>query len=431
MATAPQKPFGKLIRAGLRVAHPSLLRVLIQDLLRRPSQTENSRAHLDGTIAWMCHAQDVCGGRGVSAGFSFIHGWFPPYPETTGYIIPTLYDYGHLTGNKTYFDRARRMADWEIEVQLPSGAVMGSMYRGLGHEAHPVVFNTGQVVLGWCRAYSETGDARYLSAAKRAGDWLLSVQSEDGAWRLTGPEAETLVHAYDARTAWSLFEIDALAENGTYAGAATRNLDWTLAQQHENGWYENNAFFTDSKWSLPLTHTIAYVMEGFLESWRLTGVPHYFDAAYKTAEKLMRIFELRRYLAGEYDKSWKTPANYSCLAGDAQVAGVWLQVFRATKDTRFLSSALKLSDFVKASQNLRSFHPGVRGGVKGSQPISGKYQRYTYVNWGAKFLADTLMLEEKLMIEFEQAVVRGDRLGPGDIADEMIAQSTPVAEHSY
>ena len=50
-----------------------------------------------------------------------------------------------------------------------------------------------------------------------------------------------------------------------------------------------------------------------------------------------------------------------------------------------------------------------------------------YVNWGAKFLADTLMLEEKLMNEFEQAVLRGERLGPGDIADEVIAQSTAVA----
>ena len=99
-----------------------------------------------------------------------------------------------------------------------------------------MVFNTGQVILGWCRTYSETGDARYLSAARRAGDWLLSVQSEDGAWRLPGPEVETLVHAYDARTAWSLLEIDALAKNETYAAAAKRNLDWTLAQQHENGW---------------------------------------------------------------------------------------------------------------------------------------------------------------------------------------------------
>ena len=31
------------------------------------------------------------------------------------------------------------------------------------------------------------------------------------------------------------------------------------------------------------------------------------------------------------------------------------------------------------------------------------------------------MLEEKLMNEFEQAVLRGERLGPGDITDEVCA----------
>ena len=66
MATATKKPLGKVIGAGLRVAHPSLMRVLIQDLLERPSQTKNSRAHLDGAIAWMCRAQDVCGGLDLS-----------------------------------------------------------------------------------------------------------------------------------------------------------------------------------------------------------------------------------------------------------------------------------------------------------------------------------------------------------------------------
>ena len=66
MAIATKKPLGKVIGAGLRVAHPSLVRVLIEDLVGRPSRTSNSPAHLDGAMAWMCRAQDACGGRGVS-----------------------------------------------------------------------------------------------------------------------------------------------------------------------------------------------------------------------------------------------------------------------------------------------------------------------------------------------------------------------------
>jgi hypothetical protein len=38
-----------------------------------------------------------------------------------------------------------------------------------------------------------------------------------------------------------------------------------------------------------------------------------------------------------------------------------------------------------------------------------------YVNWGAKFLADSLMLEEQVMEEFERAALRRERLGPGGL----------------
>jgi hypothetical protein len=411
-------PTAKLARAGLRLLHPSLAAVLARDWLGWRRRPKDSRRHLDAAIQWICRAQDRSGGAGVSAGYSIVHGWHPPYPETTGYIIPTLFDYARLTSRDEFRDRACRMADWELEVQLPSGAAQGGLYRGEQCDRQPAVFNTGQVILGLRRAYVETRDQRYLDAAKRAGDWLVSAQSPDGSWRAPGPETETLVHAYDARTAWSLLEIYRLIPNAKYGRAARRNLEWTLEQQQENGWFRNNAFFTAGRWNLPLTHTIAYVMEGLIESWRLLGDERYFDAARKTAERLLRIFELRRFMAGEFDGWWKTTANYSCLTGDAQIAGVWLRIYQATRDTRFLNAALKLNDYVKATQSLSSTHPGIRGGVKGSQPIFGRYTPGVYVNWGAKFLADSLMLEEQVMEEFELAVLRRERLGPGDLLEQ-------------
>lgn len=398
--------------------HPSIIGLLIRDRLDWRSNPDTSRRHLDATIQWICRAHDQCGGQGVSLGFSLLHGWFPPYPETTGYIIPTMFDYATLTGKDEYRSRAIRMADWEVEIQLPTGAVMGSVYRGPAHQATPVPFNTGQVILGWTRAYIETKREQYLDAARRAGDWLISVQSPDGSWRLPGAEGDTLVHAYDARTAWSLLEIHALTKVDSYLQAARLNLDWTVAQQHENGWFEENAFFTGSKWNLPLTHTIAYVMESLLESWRLIGGGHYFGASYKTAERLLRIFELRKFMAGEFDGSWKSAAKYSCLTGNAQIARVWLRLFQITRDTRFLSAALKLNDYVKSTQRLNALHPGIRGGIKGSQPISGRYTPYTYVNWSAKFMADSLMLEAEIMETFEASVLRGEHLGPDDLQEK-------------
>lgn len=400
---------GQLLSTGLRVLHPSIARVLLGDLAgHSPQRTESSRQHLGATMKWLCRAQDHAGGRGVSAGYSLKEGWLPAYPETTGYIIPTFYEYAHQVGAEEYFARAQRMAEWEVEVQLPSGAVQGGVYRLQQATPRPAVFNTGQVILGWCRAFAETKEERFLEAARRAGNWLLSVQAADGDWRIEAPETETNVHTYDVRTAWSLLELHRLTGTVPYEEAARRNLDWALAQQKDNGWFDHNAFFVSGdKWNLPFTHTIAYVMEGFQEAWRLLNEERYLRVVLKTAERLMRILELRRYMAGEFDSAWKSSAKYSCLTGDAQIAGVWLRIFEHSRDPRYLNAALKLNDFVKATQHLRSLHSGVRGGVKGSQPIQGRYTPFIYVNWGAKFLADSLMIEERLMDEFAREVLSG------------------------
>ena len=113
-------------------------------------------------------------------------------------------------------------------------------------------------------------------------------------------------------------------------------------------------------------------MEGLQESWRILRDESYLRAVQLTAEKLLRIFELRRFMAGEFDEKWKSNAKYSCLTGNAQIAGVWLKLFQECGDARFLNAALKLNDYTKSTQNLKSAHGGVRGGVKGSQPIYGK-----------------------------------------------------------
>lgn len=359
----------------------------------------SSRDHLNATMQWLCTAQDHGGGHGVSAAYSLAAGWEAPYPETTGYIIPTFYDYAEVTGQEKFRDRAKRMADWEISVQLDSGAVRAGYLQNMSRCA-PAVFNTGQVILGYCRACIETGDERYAAAATAAGNWLVSVQDPDGAWHVETPIVTTYVHAYDARTAWSLLELHAMTGVEKYCEAALRNVEWTLSQQHEDGWFENNSFERDAN---PYTHNIAYVMEGLLEIWALTGDQRCWTAMYKTASQLLRIFETCGFMPGEFEHKWKPNASYSCLTGNAQIAGVWLRVFEADGDVRFLNAALKLNDYVKACQSLHATHSAVRGGVKGSQPFGGGYTPFTYINWGAKFLADSLMLEERVFQQFEAA----------------------------
>ena len=402
-------PLTRVVKAGVRNAHPSAFSHWAKNAFDVRPEPRASIEHLRSTMAWLKAADDACPGGGVSGGYSLIDGWLKPYPETTGYIIPTFYDYAEMTGENEWRERARAMADWEIDVQMPNGAVQAGLYKGKDAKQVEAVFNTGQVILGWCRAFAETEDNRYLDAAKSAGDWLISVQGEDGAWRFESQETETNVHAYDVRTAWSLLEIYAITGAAKYVESAKKNLDWTLAQQHENGWFGNNAFFTSAeKWSSPFTHNIAYVMEGLQESYRILHDERYLTAYAKTAEKLLLIFELRKKMAGDFDQDWKRSTDYSCLTGNAQIAGVWLKHYKISGDIRFLNAALKLADDVKRSQNIASMHRGISGGVQGSYPINGKYTPMIFPNWAAKFLADTLILEEKTMEVLERKVLNGE-----------------------
>src|SRR4051794_28725836 len=73
--------------------------------------------HWDACLGWLLRAQEVTGCGGFSTGYSFAHGWLPAYPETTGYIIPTLWDAFTLRGDERFRRAAIDAADWEIEIQ--------------------------------------------------------------------------------------------------------------------------------------------------------------------------------------------------------------------------------------------------------------------------------------------------------------------------
>src|SRR3954468_11761600 len=78
--------------------------------IRRRTSALPSEAPLDEVIeaglAWIGRSQDAARDGGV-ASFEF-YGWTTGYPEVTGYIIPTFWDYHRLLGRPELADRATR-----------------------------------------------------------------------------------------------------------------------------------------------------------------------------------------------------------------------------------------------------------------------------------------------------------------------------------
>lgn len=350
------------------------------------------REALDGAVAWLQRAQDATPDRGVAQAYFVKKGaWSASYPETTGYIIPTFFDYAERTGDGEVRRRGVEMAHWECEVQLPDGAVRAGTMEDNAERPRPTIFNTGQVLFGWARAYRETGEERFLGSLRRAADWLCAVQDEDGAWRKHGStQTATAVNTYNTRSAWGLIEAFRVTGDGRHREAARRNLEWALGQQRRNGWWHQNCLLDDAR---PFTHTIAYAMRGLLEVGDFLKEERFVEAALRPARALLKRQRPDGSWAGRYNRWWWAKARWTCCTGNSQLAVNFIRLFEITGERAFFDAAVRANRFNMAVQDLEADDPNVRGGIPGSWPLDGRYHPYQYPNWAAKFFADGLMGE--------------------------------------
>lgn len=350
---------------------------------------------IEASINWICQAQDNSISRdgGIARDFSLNEGWNSSYPETTGYIIPTMIAYSNLTGNNDIRERARRMLDWLVSIQFPDGGFQGSV---IGAEpVIPVTFNTGQILLGLASGTEEFG-ADYRGPMRRAADWLVETQDDDGCWRShRSPFTEPTDKAYETHVSWGLFEAARLEPGQRYAEAAIANIRWALRLQNKNGWFRDCCL---SEPEHPLTHTIGYVLRGVIEAFRFTEDEEYLDASLRTADSLLKTLRPDGSLPGRLDNDWQATVDWTCLTGNVQIAACWFMLYQQTGDDRFLNGARNANKFVRRTLKLDG-PVETRGAVKGSFPVSGDYCAFEYPNWAAKFFIDSLLLERSLLTD--------------------------------
>jgi len=354
---------------------------------------EKHDAHLHAALDWIACAQDATSGGGIARGYSLtwhLHfrrrGWQPAYPETTGYIIPTLLRAARDYGRPELKDRAVRAAQWEVEIQMESGAVRGGV---IGEEEAPAVFNTGQVMLGWMAAHEATGNQAFAEAAVRAAKFLLSCLDDNGHWRggrsLFASPDSTL---YNARTAWALAEAGVRYGESAFVEGARRNLSFVADMQHADGWLPACCLSDPEH---PLLHTIAYAVRGLLEGGRVLKDDRLVRAAILAAERLAASVRADGWMPGRFATDWWPWVEWSCLTGEAQMANNWMRLWIITGDERWLEPVPRVLRFLKRTQNRTTKVRGLRGGIKGSWPISGDYGRFEVLAWATKYFADALM----------------------------------------
>ena len=358
------------------------------DSLRLAAQDPGIERAIDEGVAWLGRAQDhsASSDGGVARHYSLVTGWGTSYPETTGYIIPTLLAYARLRGDETARQRARRMLEWLVAIQFPDGGFQGGSIGST--PVVPVTFNTGQILLGLASGVREFG--QYREAMCRAADWLVQTQDPDGCWRKhPTPFAAPGEKSYETQVAWGLLEAARIEPDKSYAQAALANVRWALRWQRENGWFEK-CCLTDP--SQPLTHTLGYALRGIIEAYRFTRDESFLQAARKTAAGLLAAIRDDGFLPGRLYPDWSGAVRWACLTGSVQIAHCWLMLYEYTGEARYRDAAYAVNGYVRRTMQVDG-PPETRGGIKGSFPVDGQYGAYEYLSWACKFFVDANLLE--------------------------------------
>jgi hypothetical protein len=335
---------------------------------------------------WLGQAQDHSASHdgGFARDFSLLTGWSSSYPETSGYIVPTLLAQTGARNDVGLRERARRCLDWLIAIQFPEGGFQGGKIDQ--QPRVPVTFNTGQILLGLAAGAAGLDREKYLEPMHRAAQWLVETQDADGCWRKhPTPFGRPGEKAYETHVSWGLFEAARVAPGEGFGEAGLRQVRWALTKQRPNGWFESNCLDTPKA---PLTHTIGYVLRGIAEAHLWSQDGDLLRAACLTADGVLPAVEEDGRLPGRLDSEWRPAAWWVCLTGSAQIAHSLFLLARITRNERYAAAAFKLNEYVRRTVSIAG-DPNAAGGVRGSFPVDGDYGHYQYLNWACKFLIDS------------------------------------------
>jgi hypothetical protein len=164
-----------------------------------------------------------------------------------------------------------------------------------------------------------------------------------------------------------------------------------LKQQAPNGWFAN-ADNTVRHNDRPITHTIAYTLDGLLDCAALLHDERFRRAALPGARALATSFLARGRLYGRYDRDWKG-SEHAIVTGTAQLVIVWTKL---DGDDTMRSARDAAIRWLLGVQQLSAHGPqDVHGAMPGSVPLWGRYEKFAFPNWGTKYFADALLCTEQ------------------------------------
>lgn len=349
-------------------------------------------------VNWILVAQKANNSFGISKGYFFIklpkysNGWHKEYPETTGYLLPTLLK---LSLKKIYpYENILSIADWLLDIQKVDGSYKGGT---IDSDEESSIFDTGQIIKGIYSLYVHNKDSKYLVSALRACDWILKNEnSNQGHWNKFKTKAlKDHDITFNIYTADIIAEIGNAISNYNYVNLANRVGSYTLNKIRPNLWVEGCEL---AYIKYPVTHTLAYTIEGLYNVGSALNNDAFINKSIKILDVIIQKIDKNGYLPGYFDENWNELNFGSCLTGSAQIGCLCMKVYKSTGKIIYLVTAKKIYRYLSLRLNnyFKSFGGGI-GSLPGSWPINGKYFAYFTTNWTIKYMIDlSILIEDHL-----------------------------------
>lgn len=290
--------------------------------------------------------------KGIIVSKDYIGAHKKPYPEVSGYYIPSLLNWGER-------DLAIQYAKWLCEIQNKDGS--WNDYEN----NDPYVFDTGQILKGLIAAYQIVPEVK--EHIIKGCDWILTNVQDSG--RLTTPSTKCwseptcseLIHLYCLTP---ILEAGKLFNKPEYSRKVKRVISY-----YKKHYYKKLIDFHT------LSHFYAYIVEALVDLGEL-------EIANTAADNIIKL-QKRNGAIPAYKN-----VNWVCSTGIFQFAVIFYKLGRKKEADKAFDYGCKLQ--------LKS------GGWLGSYGLGSNYSIYEEISWCNKYFLDALSL--KLQNHFANTV---------------------------
>lgn len=293
---------------------------------------EGNRTSWEKAIGWLLEHKIQSGGIAYSNARQVA------YPEVTGYLIPTLVEYG-------YYDEAKECAKWLLSIQEDDGGFMDVK------RTKEFVFDTGQILRGFLCFYDDLDiGTQVVEAIKKICVYLCANMIDFGK----GGYIKQYTHDNTIPETILLYTLPPFKR----AAELLEREDYLRAIDDCISFYEKQESFLDIT---DLTHFLAYEIEALIDLGRQE----------KVADILERLFASQ--MPNGAIPSHKN-SQWICTPGTAQLALCELKLGK-------IEHADKILAWIRSVQM-------PNGGLLGSYGPDAGYFAGTEISWAVKYFLD-------------------------------------------